>query len=119
MNALVVDVHPDITKLLKKCSLKRRFAFTRIGESFDAVHLIRRLGTKIIIVNENLSDEDYIRYFEICRAIEAKIKIIYLGSAPRRLPSDPVFHKSTRFVSKPISIADLEKSAEELMGSDY
>ena len=118
-SALVVDIHPELTKLLKKCSLKRRFVFTRIGESFDAVHLLRRLGTKLIIINENLSDEDYPRYFEICRAIEPGVKIIYLGSPPRPLPANPYFRKSTRFVPKPISINRLEETARELLGPVY
>ncbi len=118
-SALVVDIHPELTKLLKKCSLKRQFVFTRIGESFDAVHLLRRLGTKLIVINENLSDEDYPRYFEICRAIEPGVKIIYLGSPPRPLPSDPIFRKSTRFVPKPISINRLEETARELLGPVY
>jgi hypothetical protein len=114
-SALVVDIHPELTKLLKKCSLKRRFVFTRIGESFDAVHLLRRLGTKLIVINENLADEDYPRYFEICRAIEPGVKIIYLGSPPRPLPSDPIFRKSTRFIPKPININRLEETARELL----
>ena len=118
-SALVVDIHPELTKVLKKCSLKRQFVFTRIGESFDAVHLLRRLGTKLIVINENLSDEDYPRYFEICRAIESGVKIIYLGSPPRPLPSDPIFRKSTRFVPKPISINRLEETARELLGPVY
>ncbi len=118
-SALVVDIHPELTKLLKKCSLKRQFVFTRIGESFDAVHLLRRLGTKLIVINENLSDEDYPRYFEICRAIEPGVKIIYLGSPPRPLPSDPIFRKSTRFVPKPISINRLEETTRELLGPVY
>jgi hypothetical protein len=118
-SALVVDIHPELTKLLKKCSLKRQFVFTRIGESFDAVHLLHRLGTKLIVINENLSDEDYPRYFEICRAIEPGVKIIYLGSPPRPLPSDPIFRKSTRFVPKPISINRLEETARELLGPVY
>lgn len=118
-SALVVDIHPELTRLLKKCSLKRRFIFTRIGESFDAVHLLRRLGTKLIVINENLSDEDYPRYFEICRAIEPGVKIIFLGSPPRPLPADPIFRKSTRFVAKPISINRLEETARELLGPDH
>jgi hypothetical protein len=118
-SALVVDIHPELTKLLKKCSLKRQFVFTRIGESFDAVHLLHRLGTKLIVINENLSDEDYPRYFEICRAIEPGVKIIYLGSPPRPLPSDPIFRKSTRFVPKPISINRLEETTRELLGPVY
>ena len=118
-SALVVDIHPELTKLLKKCSLKRQFVFTRIGESFDAVHLLRRLGTKLIVINENLSDEDYPRYFEICRAIEPGVKIIYLGSPPRPLPSDPIFRKSTRFVPKPISINRFEETTRELLGPVY
>lgn len=118
-SALVVDIHPELTKLLKKCSLKRRFVITRIGESFDAVHLLRRLGTKLIVINKHLSDEDYSRYFDICRAIKPGIKIIYLGSPPRPFPADPIFRKSTRFVPKPISINRLEETAQELLGPNY
>jgi hypothetical protein len=119
LSALVVDVYPELTKLLKKCSLKRRFVFTRIGESFDAIHLLRRLETRLIVLNQNLSDDEYPRYFEICHAVQPGIKIVYLGSAPRSLPTDPLFRKSTRFMPKPISVSHLEETVRELMGALY
>jgi len=119
LSALVVDVHPELTKLLKKCSLKRRFLFTRIGETFDAIHLLRRLETKLLVINENLADDDYPRYFEICRAVQPGIKIIYLSSPPRSLPGDSYFRGSTRFIPKPISIGRIEESVGELLGSAY
>ena len=119
LSALVVDVHPELTKLLKKCSLKRRFLFTRIGETFDAIYLLRRLETKLLVINENLADDDYPRYFEICRAVQPGIKIIYLSSPPRSLPVDPYFRGSTRFIPKPISIGRIEESVGELLGSAY
>jgi len=118
-SALVVDVYPELAKLLKKSSLKRRFVFTRIGESFDAIYLLRRLETKLLIITENLSDEDYPRFFEICRAVQPGIKIIYLSSPPRSLRMDPTFSRSIRFVPKPISISRIEESAGQLLGSDY
>jgi hypothetical protein len=119
ISALVVDVYPELTKLLKKCSLKRRFVFTRIGESFDAIHLLRRLETKLLVINENLADDDYPRFFEICRAVQPGIKIIYLSSPPRPLPGDPHFRKGTRFIPKPISISRLEESVGELLEGAY
>jgi hypothetical protein len=119
VSALIVDVYPELTKLLKKSSLKRRFAFTRIGESYDAVHLLRRLETKLLLINENLADDDYPRFFEICRAVQPGIKIIYLSSPPRSLPGDPHFRRSTRFAPKPISIARIEEFVGELLDSAY
>jgi hypothetical protein len=117
--ALVVDVFPELTKLLKKCSLKRRVAFTRIGEYLDAIPLLRRLETRLVVVNENLADGDYPRYFEICRAVQPGIKMIFLGSAPRTLPADPCFREATRFMPKPISIGRLQEAVGELLGLDY
>jgi hypothetical protein len=119
VSALVVDVHPELTKLLKKSSLKRRLIFTRIGESFDAIHLLRRLETRMIILNENLADDEYRRYFEICRAVQPRIKIIYLSALPRSLRRDPVLSGSTRFIPKPISIGRIEESVQELMSPGY
>lgn len=113
--ALVVDVHQELARLLKKSSLKKRFVFTRIGESLDAIHLLRPLQTQLLIINENLSDDEIPRYFEICRAVQPGIKILYLSSPPRSLPGDPVFSRSTRFVPKPISISRIEASVGELM----
>ena len=118
-SALVVDVYPELAKLLKKSSLKRRFTFTRIGESFDAIYLLRRLDTRLLIISENLSDEDYSRFFEICRAVQPGIKIIYLSSPPRSLRMDPAVSRSTRFVPKPISLSRIEESVRDLLGSDY
>jgi hypothetical protein len=116
ISALVVDVYPELVKLLKKSTLKRRFVFTRIGESLDAIHLLRRLETKLLVINENLSDEEVPRYFEICRAVQPGIKIIYLSSPPRCLPRDPAFSKSTRCIPKPISISRIEQSVGQLLG---
>lgn len=118
-SALVVDVYPELAKLLRKSSLKRRFTFTRIGESFDAIYLLRRLDTRLLIISENLSDEDYSRFFEICRAVQPGIKIIYLSSPPRSLRMDPAVSRSTRFVPKPISFSRIEESVGDLLGSDY
>jgi hypothetical protein len=118
-SALVVDVYPELTKLLRKSSLKRRFVFTRIGESLDAIHLLRRLETRLLVINENLSDEDYPRYFQICRAVQPGIRIVYLSSPPRSLPRDPLFSRSTRFIPKPISISRIEESVGEMLGSSY
>jgi hypothetical protein len=118
-SALVVDVHPELAKLLKKSSLKRRLDFTRIGESLDAIHLLRRLETKLLLINENFSDEEVPRFFEICRAVQPGIKIIYLSTPPRALPRDPAFGRSTRFIPKPISISRIEECVGELLGFDY
>ena len=119
LSALVVDVHPELAKLLKKSSLKRCFAFTRIGESLDAVHLLRRLQTKLLVINENLSDDEVPRFFEICRAVQPGIKIIYLSSPPRSLPRDPIFSRSTCFIPKPISVSRIEESVGQLLGQSY
>jgi hypothetical protein len=119
ISALIVDVYPELTKLLKKSSLKRRFVFTRIGESYDAIYLLRRLETRLLVISENLADDDYPRFFEICRAVQPGIKIIYLSSAPRSLRRDPLFSRSARFIPKPISISRIKESVGELLGSDY
>jgi hypothetical protein len=114
-NALVVDVYPELAKLLKKSSLKRRFVFTRIGECFDAIHLLRRLETRLLVINENLSDDEYLRFFEICRAVQPGCKIIYLSSPPRSFRRDPSFDKSVRFIPKPINIARIEECVGQLL----
>jgi CheY-like chemotaxis protein len=119
LGALVVDLHPELTKLLKKCSLKRRFTFTTVAESFDVVHLLRRLAVELVIVNENLSDEDQLRYYEICRAVQPHVRIIYLSSPPRPLPADPLFRRATRYVAKPISIKTLEETVAELLAPRF
>ncbi len=113
--ALVVDVYPELTRLLKKSSLKRRLVFTRIGESFDAVHLLRKLETRLIVLNETLSDGELGHFFEICNAIQPGIKVIFLSSPPRRLPADSQFRRAVRFVPKPLNISRLEATAWELL----
>jgi hypothetical protein len=118
-NALVVDVHPELTKLLKKSSLKRRFIFTRIGESYDAIHLMRRLEARLLIISEHLSDDEIPRFFEICRAVQPGVKVIFLCTPPQSLRRDPVFFKSNRFIPKPISVSRIEESVEELLGPNY
>jgi len=114
---LVVDVRAELTALLKKCSLKRELSFSRIGERFDAIHLIRSLRSRLIIVNETFAaDEEYTRYFEICKAIEPGIRIIFLGG-PAHLPEwSPAFRTAARSLAKPLNIERLEESVRELLG---
>ncbi len=116
-NALVVDARAEIARLLKKCPLKREISFTRIGERYDAVHLIGTLRTRLIIVNEVLpTEEEYSRYFEICRVIEPGVRIIFLGQPAKPVQAGPAFEKNTRFLSKPLNIGRLEESARDLLG---
>lgn len=116
--ALVVDMHNQIVKLLRKCALKRGLTFQRIGESFDAVHLIRRLRIRLIILNEALPPDDYPRYYEICRAIEPKVRVIFLCAPPREIDESDLFRRNTRFLPKPINMEKLETAASELLGLD-
>ncbi len=117
-SVLIVDVRAELTSLLKKCSLKRELSFSRIGERFDAVHLIRSLRSRLIIVNESFSaEEEYARYFEICRAIEPGIRIIFLGRPAHPPEGSPAFRAATRSLPKPLNIERLEESVRELLSS--
>ena len=115
--ALVIDTRTEITRLLKKCSLKRELSFTRAGERFDALHLVMQLRPRLVVVNETMErDEEYPRYFEICRAIVPGIRIVYLGSPPSSpLKATPQFHSFTRFLPKPLNIGKLEESVRALL----
>ena len=114
--ALVIDNKPEITRLLKKCSLKRDLSFTRAGERFDALHLVLQLRPRLVVVNESFErDEEYPRYFEICRAIVPGVRIVYLGSPSGPLKSTTHFHSCTRFLPKPLNIEKLEEAVRELL----
>ncbi len=114
---LVVDAHTEVTRLLRKGSLKHRVSFHRIGECFDAVHLMRRLGTRLILLNESLPPEDYTRYYEICRAVMPKIRLICLSAPPRGIEGSEAFRRNVRFLPKPINVEKLEATAAELLQS--
>ena len=114
---LVVDAHQDVARLLRKCSLKRRLSFHRIGESFDAVHLLRSLRARLIVLNETLPPEEYTRYYEICRVIQPRIRVICLCPAPRGLDGSDAFRRNVRFLPKPINMERLEATATELLDS--
>jgi hypothetical protein len=114
--ALVIDARPEITRLLKKCSLKRDLSFTRANERFDALHLVLQLRPRLVVVNESFErDEEYPRYFEICRAIEPGIRVIYLGSPSGPLKATSHFHNFTRFLPKPLNIEKLEETVRALL----
>jgi hypothetical protein len=116
-NALVVDTRAEIAGLLKKCSLKRELAFSRIAERYDAVHLIPSLRARLVIVNEILDSEaEYLRYFEICRAIEPGVRMIFLGKPQYELPSGGAWDRQTRLLAKPLNVERLEECTRELMG---
>ena len=114
--ALVIDVRAEVTRLLKKCSLKRELTFTRAGERFDALDLVAQLRPRLIIVNEIFDkEEEYARYFEICRAIEPGVRIVYLGTPVRTPKATPSFHSFTRFLPKPLNIEKLEEMVRALL----
>jgi hypothetical protein len=114
--ALVIDKKPEITRLLKKCALKRDLSFTRAGERFDALHLVLQLRPRLVVVNEIFErDEEYPRYFEICRAIVPGVRVVYLGSPSGPLKSTTHFHSHTRFLPKPLNIEKLEEAVRELL----
>jgi hypothetical protein len=114
--ALVIDDRPEITRLLKKCSLKRDLSFTRASERFDALHLVLQLRPRLVVVNESFErDEEYPRYFEICRAIVPGVRVIYLGSPSGPLKATSNFHTFTRFLPKPLNIEKLEETVRVLM----
>lgn len=115
-DAVVIDVYPEFTKLLSKCSLKRSLSFTRVGESLDALYLLRRLDVRLIIFNDTLPPEECRRYYEICRAIEPRVRIIYLLPPPQARGGSQEFLLHTRFIPKPISIDLLDRTARELLG---
>jgi hypothetical protein len=116
-NALIVDARSEIARLLKKCALKREISFSRIAERYDAVHLLGVLRVRLVVVNEVLpTQEEYSRYFDVCRVIEPGVRIIFLGQPACSIQASPAFQKSTRFLSKPLNIGRLEQSARELLG---
>jgi len=114
--AVVIDVYPEVTRLLSKCSLKRTLSFTRVGESFDALYLLRRFDVRLLIINESLPAEECARYYEICRAIEPRVRIIYLLPPPERRGGSQDYRRYTRFVPKPINIDLLDRTARDLLG---
>jgi DNA-binding NtrC family response regulator len=115
--ALIVDSRAEVFRLLRKCSLKRELALSRTAEPFDALPLIRELRARLIIINESFpADEEYHRYFEICRAIEPGMRLIYLGRASRPFEGSPAYRSFTRSLAKPLNIEKLEESVRELLG---
>jgi len=114
--AVVIDVYPEVTRLLSKCSLRRALSFVRVGESFDALYLLRQQDVRLIVINENLPGEECARYYEICRAIEPRVRIIYLLTPPERRTGSRDYRRHTRFVPKPINIDLLDRTARELLG---
>jgi hypothetical protein len=114
--AVVIDIYPEVTRLLSKCSLKRSLSFVRVGESFDALFLLRQQDVRLIVINENLPAEECARYYEICRAIEPRVRIIYLIAPPERKSGSQDYRRHTRFVPKPINIDLLDRTARELLG---
>jgi hypothetical protein len=114
-SALVVDVYPEVTRLLNKCSLKRTLSFTRVGESLDGLFLLKKLGVRLIILNEPLPAEEYARYYEICRVIEPRVRIVFLSSPPGPGGGSADFRRSTRFLPKPLNIDLLDRTVRDLL----
>jgi hypothetical protein len=114
--ALIIDDKLEITRLLKKCSLKRDLVFTRANERFDALHLVLQLRPRLVVVNETFErDEEYPRYFEICRAIVPGVRLVYLSAPSGPMKATTHFHTFTRFLPKPLNIEKLEEAVRTLL----
>jgi ActR/RegA family two-component response regulator len=116
--ALIIDDKPEITRLLKKCALKRELAFSKANERFDALHLVLQLRPRLVVVNESFErDEEYPRYYEICRAIEPGIRIVFLGAPSGPVKATASFHAFTRFLPKPLNMEKLEETVRTLLAA--
>jgi len=115
--ALVVDTRQEILRLLKKCTLKRDLAFSRAEERYDALNLLLQTRARLLVVNEVFEKaEDYVRYFEICRAIVPGVRIVFLGLPPAAPGPSAHFGAATRFLPKPLNVGKLEEAVRTLMG---
>ena len=115
-NVVVVDSRAEIATLLKKSSLKRSLLFSRVSERYDAIPLISELRAPLVIVNEVLeTQEEYSRYFWICRAIHRRVRVIFLGRPSFAVAVGRGFGENTRFLEKPLSFEKLEESSRELL----
>jgi len=118
-NVIVVDSRAEIAGLLKKSALKRLVSFSRVSEPYDAVPLIPALHARLIIVNEVLeSDEEYSRYFWVCRAVDRRVRVIFLGKPAFPVAGGQGFDENTRFLEKPLSFEKLEESARGLLANE-
>jgi len=115
--ALVVDTRQEILRLLKKCTLKRDLAFSRADERYDALNLVLQTRARLVVVNEVFDKpEDYVRYFEICRAIVPGVRMVFLGQPPAVPEPSAHFAAATRFLPKPLNMGKLEEAVRTLMG---
>ena len=114
--AIVVDARQEITRLLKKCALKRELFFSRAGDRYDALELVIQTRARLLVVNEPFDqDDEYLRYFEICRAIVPGVRLVFLGG-PAGIAAAPArFSAATRFLPKPLNMGKLETAVRALV----
>jgi hypothetical protein len=86
-------------------------------DSYDVVPELRRLQARLIVLNDSLPADEYTRYFEICRAIEPKIRLMCLCAPPPGLKGSEAFDKFVRFLPKPINMETFQATAEDLLAA--
>ncbi len=116
--ALVVDPHPDLTKLLRGSPLRRFLSFHQVESTLRSLPQLRPRKARLVIVNEALSARECVHYFELGRSIQPRIRMIFLAGQALRPEGGPAFRDNTRLLRKPIDVELLERTAQELLASE-
>ncbi|MBA7630988.1 hypothetical protein ES703_38515 [subsurface metagenome] len=114
---LIIDPHPEITRILKNSSLRHSFTFIWGQDSIKGLLLLKEYQVKIVIVNQNASLKDYYRFYEIIRGIKPKVSIIFLCKRVQRNVESYSFKENIRLLYKPININIIEDNICELAQS--
>lgn len=114
--AVVVDTPGKLFRLLRRCGLRRRLVLTTARDGLEALPLIRHLGARLLILNQTTGLPDLVRYATICRAVEPRLRLVFLSPEHAALPTvPPPLAPFVRIMAKPIRVDQLEQTVWELL----
>jgi CheY-like chemotaxis protein len=108
--AVVADLHPEVTRLLNKSSSRWGLEFTQAESEKQALYLVRKLRARLLIGNLGQTAEKQEGFFRECRERQPRLKAIFLCTEDCPAPTPDVF-----YLPKPISVPGIEEAVRKLL----
>jgi len=115
---VVADPHPEVTRLLSKCSLRWQLEFVQAETAKQALYLVRKLRARLLVCNLPMPPDDREAFARKCRERQSQIRLVFLAApAPGERAAEAGPPNLYRVLPKPINLNQLSEAMRELLES--